>query len=143
MSAITGIGDSATIVFSASTSTSRGTATRTRSEPASATSRICFMVAGTFAVSVLVIVCTTTGAPPPTGTSLTQIWRLEATPQGYRGHESAPRPARERIAHRRRGLPLHGHHMPTGDARHDALPVSEPERRGAPPAPPRHGGRPP
>ena len=69
MSAITGIGDSATIVFSASTSTSRGTATRTRSEPASATSRICSMVAATFAVSVLVIVCTTTGAPPPIGTS--------------------------------------------------------------------------
>ena len=37
MSAMTGIGDSATIVFSASTSCSRGTATRTMSAPASAT----------------------------------------------------------------------------------------------------------
>ena len=37
MSAITGIGDSATIVFSASASCSRGTATRTMSAPASAT----------------------------------------------------------------------------------------------------------
>src|SRR5256885_15659910 len=112
MSAIPGIGDSPTIVFGASTSTSRGRATRTRSEPASAPSRICCMVAGTLAVSVLVIVCTTTGAPPPTGTSLTQTWRLEATPQGYRGPESALRPARERIVHRIRWLSLHVHHMP-------------------------------
>ena len=40
MSAITGIGESRTIVFSASTSCSRGTATRTMSAPASATRRI-------------------------------------------------------------------------------------------------------
>ena len=45
MSAITGIGDSATIVFSASASCSRGTATRTMSAPASATVRICSIVA--------------------------------------------------------------------------------------------------
>src|SRR3954471_12170906 len=77
MSAITGIGDSATIVLSASTSFSRGTATRTRSEPASATWRIWSIVALRFAVSVWVIVWTTTGAPPPIGTSLTHIWRLE------------------------------------------------------------------
>src|SRR5215216_2695745 len=83
MSAITGIGDSITIVFSASTSFSRGTATRTRSEPASATWRIWSMVALRFAVSVLVIVWTTTGAPPPIGTSLTHIWRLEAI--GWKG----------------------------------------------------------
>jgi hypothetical protein len=80
MSAITGIGDSLTIVFSASTSLSRGTATRTRSAPASATVRICSIVAPRFAVSVLHIVCTATGAPPPIGTSRTKIWRLEATP---------------------------------------------------------------
>src|SRR5215218_2420728 len=78
MSAITGIGESATIVFSASTSFSRGTATRTRSEPASATLRIWSIVAARFAVSVLVIVWTTTGAPPPIGTSFTHIWRLLA-----------------------------------------------------------------
>ena len=35
--------------------------------------RICSMVAARFAVSVLVIVWTTTGAPPPIGTSLTHI----------------------------------------------------------------------
>ena len=65
MSAITGIGESRTIVFRASASLSRGTATRTRSAPASATVRIWSIVASTLAVSVLVIVCTATGAPPP------------------------------------------------------------------------------
>ncbi len=85
MSAITGIGDSRTIVFSASTSSSRGTATRTMSAPASATLRICSIVAARLAVSVLVIVCTTTGAPPPIGTPPTKIWRLEAMQEGYPG----------------------------------------------------------
>ena len=65
MSAMIGIGDWRTISLSASTSLSRGTATRTRSAPASATLRIWSIVAERFAVSVLVIVCTTTGAPPP------------------------------------------------------------------------------
>ena len=82
MSAITGIGDSRTIVSSASTSFSRGTATRTMSAPASATVRICSIVAARSAVSVLVIVCTTTGAPPPIGTPPTLIWRSEATGLG-------------------------------------------------------------
>ncbi len=75
---MTGIGDSRTIVFSASTSFSRGTATRTRSAPASATRRIWSIVACRSAVSVLVIVCTATGAPPPIGTPPTLIWRSEA-----------------------------------------------------------------
>ena len=82
MSAITGIGDSLTIVFSASTSSSRGTATRTMSAPASATLRICSIVAARLAVSVLVIVCTATGAPPPIGTPPTNIWRFEAMWKG-------------------------------------------------------------
>src|SRR5215211_651182 len=86
MSAMTGIGDAVTIFLRASTSFSRGTATRTRSEPASATLWICSIVAERFAVSVLVIVWTATGAPPPIGTSFTQIWRFEAMrQQGYRG----------------------------------------------------------
>ena len=72
MSAITGIGESRTIVFSASTSFSRGTATRTMSAPASATVRIWSIVALRSAVSVLVIVCTATGAPPPIGTPPTR-----------------------------------------------------------------------
>src|SRR5919106_5964397 len=78
MSAITGIGDSVTTVFSASTSWSRGTATRTKSAPASATLWICSIVGSRLAVSVLVIVCTATGAPPPIGTPPTHIWRFEA-----------------------------------------------------------------
>ncbi len=82
MSAMTGIGESFTIVFSASTSLSRGTATRTRSAPASATVRICSIVASRLAVSVLHIVCTATGAPPPIGTPPTKIWRCEAILRG-------------------------------------------------------------
>src|SRR4051794_2624762 len=78
MSAITGIGDSATIVRSAATSCSRGTATRTMSAPASATRRIWSIVACTLAVSVFVIVCTATGAPPPIGTPPTWICRADA-----------------------------------------------------------------
>ena len=78
MSAMIGIGDCTTIVFSASTSFSRGTAQRTMSAPASATLWICSIVAARLAVSVLVIVCTATGAPPPIGTLPTNIWRLEA-----------------------------------------------------------------
>src|SRR5215210_7299685 len=80
MSAITGIGDSATIVRRASTSRSRGTATRTTSAPASATRRIWSIVAVRFAVSVFVMVCTTTGAPPPTWTPPTFTCRWEAIP---------------------------------------------------------------
>ena len=53
------------------------------------------MVAARFAVSVLVIVCTTTGAPPPIGTSLTHIWRLEAIPTRVPGLESCLKGARE------------------------------------------------
>ena len=78
MSAMIGIGDSRTIVRSASASCSRGTATRTRSAPASATRRTWSIVACRLAVSVLVIVWTTTGAPPPMGTPPTWICRSEA-----------------------------------------------------------------
>jgi hypothetical protein len=39
---------------------------------------ICSSVAATFAVSVFVMVCTTTGAPPPTRTPPTLICRSEA-----------------------------------------------------------------
>ena len=40
------------------------------------------MVASRLAVSVLHIVWTATGAPPPMGTSRTKIWRFEATGTG-------------------------------------------------------------
>ena len=78
MSAMIGIGDSRTIVLSASTSFSRGTAQRTMSAPASATRRIWSIVACRLAVSVLVIVWTATGAPPPIWTPPTLTERLEA-----------------------------------------------------------------
>src|SRR5215208_4383190 len=82
MSAITGIGDSFTIRSSALTSSSRGTAQRTRSPPASAMAWICFMVASKSAVSVLVMDCTATGAPPPIFTPPTSICFLEAMKPG-------------------------------------------------------------
>src|SRR5947209_19472865 len=44
------------------------TVQRTISEPASASSNVCLKVDSTSAVSVLVIDCTTIGAPPPTRT---------------------------------------------------------------------------
>ena len=52
----------------------RGRGRRRRRRPCS----ICSIVASRFAVSVFVIVWTATGAPPPIGTSPTNIWRLEA-----------------------------------------------------------------
>ncbi len=47
--------------------------------------RICSIVAGRFAVSVFVIVCTATGAPPPMGTPPTWICRSEAMSRSVRG----------------------------------------------------------
>ena len=68
MSAITGICDFRAIAGSASTSSCDGTATRTIWQPDAVSSAICCSVALTSAVSVVVIDCTDTGAPPPTGT---------------------------------------------------------------------------
>src|SRR5208283_619070 len=61
MSAMTGICDFFAMAGSASASSWDGTATRTIWQPE--------------AVSVVVIDCTDTGAPPPTGTEPTMIWR--------------------------------------------------------------------
>src|SRR4051812_40754239 len=76
MSAITGIWDFLAIAGSASTSSCDGTATRTIWQPDAVSSAICCRVAFTSEVSVVVIDCTLTGAPPPTGTLPTMIWRL-------------------------------------------------------------------
>src|SRR5689334_19067938 len=76
MSAITGICDLRAIAGSASTSSCDGTATRTIWQPDAVSSAICWSVALTSAVSVVVIDCTDTGAPPPTGTEPTMICRL-------------------------------------------------------------------
>src|SRR5205823_3733064 len=75
MSAITGIGDSRTILRSASASSIFGTAQRTISHPADASAAICAVVASTSCVFVSVIDCTTTGEPPPMMTPPTEIWR--------------------------------------------------------------------
>src|ERR1700728_294702 len=83
MSAMIGIGEAATICASTAASSSRGTARRTMSAPASATVLIWSIVAVTLEVSVFVIVCTATGAPPPIGTPPTMIWRSEATIRFY------------------------------------------------------------
>src|SRR5215472_15904661 len=79
MSAITGICDLRAIWGRASASSCDGTATRTIWQPAAVSSAICCSVAFTSAVSVVVIDCTETGAPPPTATACdplpTMIWR--------------------------------------------------------------------
>src|SRR5438874_12734714 len=78
ISAITGIGDSRTIRFSASASSVFGTAQRTTSQPALASAAIWAVVASTSCVFVSVMDCTTTGAPPPISTPPTLIWRALA-----------------------------------------------------------------
>src|SRR5690606_23083112 len=61
------------------------TVTRTISEPARHSSATCLAVAATSAVSVLVIDCTTTGAPPPTRTLPTWTWRVRRRLAGPKG----------------------------------------------------------
>src|SRR5580693_5798512 len=75
MSAMTGICDFFAMAGSASASSWDGTATRTIWQPEAVSSAICCSVAFTSAVRVVVIDCTDTGAPPPTGTEPTMIWR--------------------------------------------------------------------
>src|SRR4029450_4828949 len=92
MSAITGICDLRAIAGNASTSSCEGTATRTIWQPEAVNSAICCRVALMSAVSVVVIDCTDTGAPPPTGTRRTMIgglWRRGASAGG--GVEGRPR----------------------------------------------------
>src|SRR5712691_4338699 len=75
MSAMTGICDFFAMAGSASASSWDGTATRTIWHPEAVSSAICCSVAFTLAVSVVVMDWTVTGAPPPTGTEPTMIWR--------------------------------------------------------------------
>src|SRR5580692_2519939 len=71
MSAMTGICDLRAMSGSASASSADGTATRTIWQPDAVSSAICWRVAFTSTVLVVVIDCTLTGAPPPTGTEPT------------------------------------------------------------------------
>ena len=96
MSAITGICDLRAMSGSASASSCDGTATRTIWQPAAVSSAICWSVAFTSAVSVVVIDCTDTGAPPPTGTAWlplpTMIWRdWRRAASGSGGSSGMPR----------------------------------------------------
>src|ERR1700736_3494491 len=96
MSAITGICDLRAIIGSASASSWDGTATRTIWQPEAVSSAICCRVAFTSAVTVVVIDCTETGAPPPTGTACfpwpTMIWRdLRRGASGSAGGMGMPR----------------------------------------------------
>jgi hypothetical protein len=76
MSAITGICDLRAISGRASASSWLGQATRTMSQPVAVSSAICWSVALTSVVGVVVIDCTETGASPPTRTLPTLICRL-------------------------------------------------------------------
>ena len=96
MSAMTGICDLRAISGSASASSCDGTATRTIWQPDAVSSAICCSVAFTSAVTVVVIDCTDTGAPPPTGTAClplpTMIWRdLRRGASGSAGGCGMPR----------------------------------------------------
>jgi hypothetical protein len=76
MSAMIGMRAARTIFPNAAVDSVSGHDTRIRSAPASSQRRIWSIVATGSLVSVLVIVCTLIGAPPPTGTAPTMIWRL-------------------------------------------------------------------
>src|SRR6266508_362323 len=76
MSAISGIWDFFAMAGRASTSSCDGTATRTIWHPAAVSSAICWSVALTSAVKVVVIDWTLIGAPPPTGIEPTMICRV-------------------------------------------------------------------
>src|SRR5215472_16535337 len=92
MSAMTGICDFFAIAGSASASSWDGTATRTIWQPDAVSSAICWRVAFTSAVSVVVIDWTDTGAPPPTGTLPTMSWRdLRRSASGTGGVAGMPR----------------------------------------------------
>src|SRR6516225_3243230 len=96
MSAITGICDLRAMSGRASASSWEGTATRTIWQPVAVSSAICWSVAFTSAVSVVVIDWTDTGAPPPTGIAClplpTTIWRdLRRSATGWTGSPGMPR----------------------------------------------------
>ena len=76
MSAITGICECCAISGSASASSWLGQATRTMSQPDAVSSAICWSVALTSEVSVVVIDCTEIGESLPTPTLPTLIWRV-------------------------------------------------------------------
>src|SRR3954463_13559033 len=75
MSATIGTWEARTICFSAAVESVSGQETRMIATPTSSQRRIWSIVALASEVGVLVMVWTVTGAPPPTGTLPTMIWR--------------------------------------------------------------------
>ena len=75
VSATIGTRDARTICLSAAVEATSGQETRMMSTPASSQRRIWSIVARASSVGVLVMVCTVTGASPPTGTLPTMICR--------------------------------------------------------------------
>src|SRR5664280_161493 len=92
----------ARISGTAAAASGRFTVTRTSSEPATASSSACSVVAATSAVSVEVIDCTTTGAPPPIRTVPTctawvrrrVVWSIRSAASRY---TQRYRPAKESV----------------------------------------------
>ena len=93
MSAMTGICDFCAIAGSASASSWLGHATRTMSQPVAVSSAICWSVALTSEVSVVVIDWTEIGESLPTPTEPTLIWRvLRRGARTGGGRAGMPRP---------------------------------------------------
>src|SRR5918996_4491572 len=119
MSAMTGICDLRAMVARASASSWVGQATRTIWQPDAVSSAICWRVAPTSEVRVVVIDCTDTGAPPPTATGPTWICRdTRRSAIGRAGTSGTPKEmavmaslpvSGDRLAHRAQGL-LQGPH---------------------------------
>ena len=91
MSAITGMFDFFAMAGSASASSAEGTATRTMSQPAAVSSAICWRVALTSEVSVVVIDWTDTGWSLPTPTPPTSSWRVLRRGASTAGASGRPR----------------------------------------------------
>src|SRR3546814_19229062 len=91
MSATIGTLAARTISFSAAVDSSSGQDTRMMSAPASSQRLIWSIVAFASGVGVLVIVCTVTGASPPTGTFPTMICREGDRKSGVGGKSGSGR----------------------------------------------------
>ncbi len=76
MSATTGSGEAAHTASNASRSALCGMAMRTTSQPAAASASICARFAATSSAGAFSMDCTTTGAPPPSGTPPTMTRRV-------------------------------------------------------------------
>ena len=106
MSAMTGICDFCAIAGRASASSWLGHATRTMSQPVAVSSAICWSVALTSEVSVVVIDCTEIGESLPTPTEPTLICRvLRRGVSTGGGRAGMPRPTDVMLAIVRAGAP--------------------------------------